>query len=472
MRISERPFRWWCLMVLFLGMGSLRAETTRVVALSWRDVVGKTRSHNLTLQIAYQDYRFQRMEEWKAFSTFLPQVSYQGVGTRNIELPEFVFQINGLTQRVRVGTRYNVLHTFQLNWPLFTGGKRWAGWRAQRELRKSLAEELRGKEATVILNALQSYYQILLGEMLVRVNRSALKAARANLNQVEKFYQVGTASQLDLMRARTRLAELEPALLSARHQKQLAVENLKFLLNLAPEDSLVVLDSLQIMDFLGPLARWSLADMMELALQQRPELQMMAHTARAAGKQRTIAASRFLPSVALSASVEHQAQVDQLYPAATDYVRVKRALLTVQFPLFQGAQRLLDYQQARIQHKKMQLQLEQFKQQVLLEVRRSYFRFQETSRKLEGLKEAANESAESLRLARLYFRQGMATQLEVLTAQLQYVQSLLNYHRGVFDYNMSQLQLLQAVGQLDRIVQEAAPAGSRSVLEGREKSVD
>ncbi|NOX37573.1 MAG: TolC family protein [Calditrichaeota bacterium] len=453
---SAKPFHTWILFLVLMIFHTLFSQEPRTIALTWKDVVGKTRSNNLSLQIAYQDYRIQQLEERKALSRFLPQISYQGVGTRNIELPEFVFKINGLTQRVRVGTRYNVSHTLQLNLPLFMGGLRWANWGAQRELRKSLAEELRGQEAGVILSALQSYYQILLAEMLIQVNDGAVRVARENLEQVEKFYRVGSASRLDVLQARSRLAEVEPAVLSARHQKKLAVENLKFILNLSPQDTIVVLDSLQVMDFLGRLGEKSLDELTALALQHRPELQMMAHSARAVSKQKTIAASQFLPSVAFSAAVDHQAQVDQLYPAGTDYVRVKRALITIQFPLFQGSERWWNYQQARVQHKKLQLQLQQLQQQVVLEVRQRYFQMQEMSRKLNGLKKAVEASQENLRLARLYFRQGMATQLEVLSAQVQHIQNLLKYHQGVFDYNISQLKLLKAIGQLDEILEKNA----------------
>lgn len=441
----------WGFWALSFLASIVHAQPQRVIALTWQDVVGQTRQQNLSLKIEHQNYRFQRLEERKALTAFLPQFSYQGVGTRNIELPEFVFRINNVEQRFRVGTTYNISHSLQVSFPLFLGGSRLANFRSQRYLKKSIAEELKGKEASVVLQALQNYFSVLLSQSLIEVNRQAKEAAAENLRLVEKFFEVGTASRLDLLRARSRYSATLPVLLAAQHQKLLAVENLKFLLNIPQSDSVVVLDSLRAIDFLKDFRGVELARLKEIALKERPELKMTESSAKAVAQQTWLAGSQFLPSIYLSGSVDHQAQVETLYPASRDFTRSKRASLTVQFPLFQGAKRLFNFQQARIQSKKMELQLELLKQQLSLEVEQAFYKFRETLEKLQSLKQAAAEAKESRRLAELYFQRGMATQLEVLNAQLGFTQSQINYQQGLYDYDVSQLQILQAIGRLDTI---------------------
>ena len=61
------------------------------------------------------------------------------------------------------------------------------------------------------------------------------------------------------------------------------------------------------------------------------------------------------------------------------------------------------------------------------------------------------ESKESMRISSLMYGNGMGTQLDVLNAQLIYTKSSAEYLQGIYNYNISQLQLLNAVGLMDKI---------------------
>lgn len=419
----------------------------KIISLTWSDVVGLTRSQNLDLQMSYQDYRAQKMNHWQAYTEFLPTVNYQFQRTHNIELPEFVF----MGQHIKVGTNYNYTHAFQLQYPLFLGGARIANARIQGSLRKSLEAQLRNKEQSVVFQALDAYFRIMLSDELIAVNRRAYEAAKANLNQVQKFYDAGTASQLELMQARTRLSSTLAPLTSAINNKKLAIENLKFILNIDPADSLVVLDTLKQEDYIRNFVSLELPELQKKALENRPEIRIMEEQKKVASGQKWLAASQFLPSVVASASVQHQAQLNDPGVHWEDYTRVKNAVIAVQFPLFQGGKRAIEYQKARIQEKKTALQIEQVKRSILLEVETAYRKFQEAEANLKSLRIAREEAREALRLANLNYQQGLATQVDVLTAQLAYSNNDAQFQQGVYEYNIAQLRLIKAVGLLPMI---------------------
>ncbi len=421
----------------------------QVITLSWDDVVGLTRQQNLELQMVRQDYRYQNLNRWKAYADFLPTVNYQFQRINNIELPEFVF----MGRRIKVGTDFNFVHAFQLQYPLFLGGARIANSRIQNSLRKSLKAQLEGKEEEVVLQALEAYFRIILSDALIAVNVRAQEAAKANLEQVEKFYQAGTASKLDYLRAKTRYSQTIAPLTSARNAKKLALENLKYLLNIPPRDSLVVLDTLAIQSFFQERPDLTLADLQQMALENRPELRMVREQKNVAGGQKLLAASKFLPSVVFSAMVQHQAQLNTPRVTWNDYTRVKNIGLTVQFPLFEGGKRGIEYQQARIVDRKASLQIEQTRRAILLEVETAYWKYLEARENLSSLQQAHLEAREALRLANLNYKEGMATQVDVLNAQLAFTSSDARYQQGIFDYNLSQLRLLKALGLLKRIWQ-------------------
>ena len=99
----------------------------------------------------------------------------------------------------------------------------------------------------------------------------------------------------------------------------------------------------------------------------------------------------------------------------------------------------------------MELAFSQFKDQTELAIEQSYYKYIEVKKKLSSLKETLKQAKESLRISNLLYEQGMSTQLDVLNAQLLYTNSKTDYQQGIYDYNVSQLKLMQAIGKLNSI---------------------
>ena len=53
------------------------------------------------------------------------------------------------------------------------------------------------------------------------------------------------------------------------------------------------------------------------------------------------------------------------------------------------------------------------------------------------------------------YKEGVSTQVEVLNAQTAFTNAELSYRKGIFDYNISQLRLLKAIGQLQVLWQSS-----------------
>jgi outer membrane protein TolC len=145
------------------------------------------------------------------------------------------------------------------------------------------------------------------------------------------------------------------------------------------------------------------------------------------------------------------APIENARVAWSDYIRSKSLTLSVSWPLFEGGKRILDYQQAKIKSDQMDLMVKQARAGVELDVEQSYYNYMESSKSLQGLKDALDQYSESLRISNLLYSQGMSNQLDVLNAQLLHTKSKGDYLQGVYRYNVSQLALLKSVGLLDKI---------------------
>lgn len=426
---------------------TLYAQQKDIIFLSWNDVIGKSLNDNLTIKSKQLDSEAQDWEVLRSWSYFLPDITYSGAGVYNLELPTMVF----MGQQFTIGTKYTFQHSLDATLPIFTGGSRIFNIRTQNYLSKSLSEELKGKTEDVVLQSLQAYYEIILAKELEKSAIEAVSVAESNLKQVQSFYDAGTATELDLQRARAQYYSTLPRLENSASNKILAYQNLKMLLDIPLEDSVVVLDSLTTKDFLNEFNDLNLTDLKNISLQDRSELKALEFKVDATDVGESLALSAFLPTIALSANLQHQAFSDEDNIRWNDYIRSKAITLSAYWPLFQGGRRIIDYQIAKIRTDQMELLQRQTITQVSLEVEHDFYRFNQTVRNLKSLEESMNQSKESLRLSNLLYNEGMSTQLDVLDAQLNYNLSRVEFLTGIYNYNVRQLQLLKSIGKLNTI---------------------
>jgi outer membrane protein TolC len=434
---------------LLLFGNFLIAQTTEknIIYLSMNEVIGKSRTDNLSLKSKSLEYDAQSYEVWKSYSLFVPSFNYQGIATNNLELPVFVF----MGQQFVVGTKFTFQHSLDLTIPLFTGGSRWFNMNIQKSMKKSLSEELKGKEEEVVLQSLKAYYGVILATSLFSTSEEAMLVSKANLEQVQKFYNVGTATELDLQRAKAQYAATLPSLEKAKANRIMLGQQLKFLLNIEFRDSLVITDTLAGIDLMSDYKKLDLEDFKNLSKENRSDIKSLAHKLQATKEGENIALGSFLPSVALSANVAHQAQLGNSNVMWNDYIRSKSINLIMSWPLFEGGRKHINYQQAKIQTEQMKILYEQADKGMLLNVEESYYSYQEAVKNLESLKEVMLQSKESLRLSNLLYKEGMSTQLDVLNAQLFNTSSQMQYYQGIYFYNISQLNLMYSIGLLNKI---------------------
>lgn len=423
---------------------ALPAQEGKIITLTWDAVVNQSRQENLSLRIKKLQYEQQEYKLWDAYALFLPTVRYQAAGVSNLELPTIVF----MGQQFTMGTKYTFQHSLDFTLPLFTGGSRYINLQLQKTLRKSMLEELKGKEEEVVLQALQAYFGVMLSEGIYNASAEAVITAEENLRQVQMFYDEGSATELDLQRAKAMYYSVLPQRESAASGKVLALQNLKMLLDIPAEDSVIVPDSLTVRDFMQAFDETGLPEFRKLSLSSRAEVLMMQEQVHASREAENLVISSALPVIALSGNLAHQAFSDDSRIGPDDYSRSKALTLSISWPLFEGGRRFINYQNARLQTEQVELLQKQTEYMITLETEQNYYKWQEAKTSLTSNEESMKQAKESLRLSHLLYAEGMSTQLDVLNAQLFYQNSRVQYLQGLYQYTVSQLNLLRSAGKL------------------------
>ncbi len=400
---------------------------------------------NIRLKMAEASLKMAEAGFREAVGGLLPQFSVYGQYTKNFELPVVVIDIPGAgPQPITMGSTYNSTGGISVSQTLFTSGALFSSVRLAKTGEEMAEIQKEQEKNNVILTVRTLYQQILLMESLIRATEEAERSALANLEMVRKMKAAGKANQFEVLQAEVKYREISPRLLSLKNRKKNLMTNLITFLNLETDEEIELSGELTLMD--NPFRESALEEIKQEALANRYELVLLKYQEKMLKSRRLLAASGALPKVSLSADVRHQAQADS--QDGMKYYRSKNVSVSVSIPLLSGGKHLASVQQANIELKKHELQVEQTIDFILSDVEKAYFKVFESREKVESNATLVEQADEALRMVKIMYENGGATQVEVLNAESGALGARSSYLSAVFEYNTAILQLKQAVNKL------------------------
>jgi outer membrane protein TolC len=352
--------------------------------------------------------------------------------------------------RIAFGLENTMTYGATVSQPLYLGGAGIAGIRAATALKRAMEQNLEVKHQDLIFRTVNAFYTCLLTKELIFVQEEALAQAKANLDVVSKKTDAGTASGFDKMRARVEVANLQPAVISAKNSLQIALTQLRTILGLNRDSQIEVSgEFIYTQDMFDTM---SLKELQDLAMQNRPELRALTEQKTATEKGISIAQSEFKPKLFFSSDYSFLAMRNNLKFGQNDFSKGFTSGFSLQIPLFNGFRSAKQYQKAQMDYKIIIDSQKQANDGILAEAEVAYNKFIEAKEKLLSANETIALAKESLRLANLMYDEGTNTQVDVLSAQLAVTQAQMNYVTSLYEYQVARYGLRKATGQLKGIL--------------------
>lgn len=434
---------WVVVLIIWIGPWRGAWAQDRPFVLTLQDAIQVGLKQNETVLIAQQEVEKAGGQIGTAWAEAFPKLSFNGFYTRNWETPAAVFG----GRVFRFGTT-NVLNGgATLTIPLYKGGKTLAARRVAHAFREYTDASLTNTRQQVAFDIQRAFYGVLLANELVTVNESALKQAEAHLEQVVRLHKVGTASDYDLLRAQVQVANLKPAVITARNNRDMAVLALK---------NVIGLDLNASIDTRGSLAEAAVEQLPEtsdvestirLALKNRPDLAAMEYRLDMLEDAVRIQAGEMRPTVNVISNYQTQAQLNDLQGLKRDqFVNSYSSRLVFDIPVFDGRKSHGEVTRARADLMETEYARRRLQKNAELEVRQAFMRVQEARERLTAQQETVAQAQKGLDIAEVRYRTGVGTQLETLDAQLVLTQARTNQAQGLNDYVIAVAGLKKAIG--------------------------
>ena len=399
----------------------------------------------------------------------LPQLRLSGAYTQVIENARANVVGSVFAQSFTYNTNANISQT------LFQGGRIFASTRAAADAKRASRFDQAEVRARISVDVQRAYFLALLSDRLYEIQLRNLELADARLKQVESLEAGGRAARYDVLRARVGRANLEPAMIQARSDRELTVLEVKRILNIPVSQPLVLTSALDpdgLQPFIAEVANDSSADPV------RASVRSAESTLEARAEGIKIARADMLPTVSAFFQTGYLALPSnngvptvwgrRLCPQNTTncqnngWFPDRNFGVQISWPLFDGLRAKGNVDLAQAQRKVAELQLSQEREQVEVERAQARAEFARARSAYEAQRDNAREAEEAFRLASLRFERGLDTQLEVSAVQLQLLVAKTNEARSIFDLFIAAADLARARGlPIPMPPTRPAPAPSR-----------
>jgi outer membrane protein len=368
----------------------------------------------------------------------LPGVSVGAGYQRNAEEVSQSFPADDSSWQIQIQARQ----------ALYAGGGITASRAGAELVREAAILELRAVINDALLGVRTRFYDALLARESIKVREQSVALLTEQLQNARNRFEAGASSSFEVLRAEVALANAQPPLIQARNAFRIALEELRQVVGYSNREGE---DLRRQPELIGELAfqpvTYDLQTALDTARASRPEVARLVKLEEARGQGVTAARAGRLPSVDLVGSYQwRKAGGSDRFSDASD-----GWLIGVQYGwnVFDGRATAGRVAQARSALAQTQLARSETELAVDVEVRRALSSLQEAAELAEASQRVVEQAAEALRLASVRQAAGTATQLDVLTSQVDLTQARTNQLQANYNYLVAAARARKAVGQSD-----------------------
>ena len=333
---------------------------------------------------------------------------------------------------------------------LYAGGGVVANVRGQQLTLDAAVLDLQAVINDALLEVRTRFYTVLVSREKIKVQEQNTELLQRQLQDVKNRFEAGTVSNFEVLRAEVALANAQAPLITARNDYRLAIEELRLALGFTTATETNVT---KIPDFLGTLeftpASFDLRSALATARAQRPDLLRLRKLATAAEEGVLARRAGYYPNVSLFGAYDSRKTPGlNTFSGNRDGVTVG---LQSTWNIFDGRATAGRVAQARSFLEQTKLAVAEAQLNVDVDVRRAISTFQQANELAEASKKVVEQAEEAVRLANARYNAGTATQLDVLTSQVDLTTARLNQLQAYYSYNVAVATTRKAMGLTDEM---------------------
>ena len=304
-------------------------------------------------------------------------------------------------------------------------------------------EKARSSRIETVTQVKQAYFGVLLARQAFEVYKSVYENALENLELIQKRYNVQKASDLELARAKTTLANAIPNVYDAENSIVLGLWQLKAVMGIDLDANIDVVGSLN--DY-GTQMLYDMSIGANADLADNSTMRQLAIQAEQLASSIKLQQKSCLPTLSLAFSYSINAMTNDFKFDQYRWTPYSYVGLSLNIPIFAGGKRSNAIKQSRVQASQLKEQTISTERQLKISIRQ-YLNTMETAVKSHGSAVNAAETAQkAYDIARKSYEVGRSTLTDLNDAQLALTQAQLSVSQAVYNFVTAKANLEGVLG--------------------------
>ncbi len=328
---------------------------------------------------------------------------------------------------------------------IYDGGLRRNAYKATRRDEQRAEWNLEARRAAVKAAVKQHYYNVLKAMELVQVQEESLKLSERRLEEARARKEVGAGTQMDILRLQVALENAQAQLINGQQGLILARANLNHIMGEKVTAALEIAP-LQEAEWQKAGKRDSLSAVILQARAHNPSLQGLHESMAASEFNLATARGSRHPQLAGSVSYSRNSEVfDRVYQDLDQNYRLNFGL-SLTYGILDWGLRLANIDRSRAALETQRIEVEQQEREIELAVETAHLELARLDKILEIAARTVELAQEDLRLAEERYQVGKARLLEVLDAQVGFIEARSNLVSSRYDLKSVEADLERLLG--------------------------
>lgn len=303
-------------------------------------------------------------------------------------------------------------------------------------------EKARTSRLETVNQVKQAYFAVLLAKEAKNVYKSVYDNAVQNLELTQKKYNASKASELDLARAKTTVANAVPDMFNSENAIYLSLWQLKAVMGIDLEAEIDVQDSLLV--YSDSMSR--IINDNDLTLTNNSTLRQLEIQADQLANTIKMQRYGYLPTLSLAFSYSLNAMTNDFKFEEYHWTPYSYVGLSLNIPIFSGGQKLNDLRQSQVQHNQLAIQRENTERQLRISIRQSLSTMETAVKSHESALDALESAQKAYDIAAKSYEIGRSTLTELDAAQLALTQAQLAASTAIYNYLVAKAGLESTIG--------------------------
>ena len=432
----------------FISLAQPTDTTSAPTLLSLEDALRIALSENASVLVADQEIERTGYARKGSYSALFPQINGSASFQRTIkkQVMYMDFDLGGGAGASGAGFEVGRWNTWSAgvnaSMPV-VNAQLWQSLRISDQDVELAVEKARSSRIETVGQVKQAFFACLLAREAFEVYKSAYENALENCNQIQRRYNAQKASELDLTRAKTTLANAIPNVYDAESSVILSLWRLKAVMGVSLEENIDVAGSL---DDYAEHMLYDLHESSELSLENNSTMRQLALQAEQLADAIKVQKYASLPTLSLSFNYSINAMTNDFKFSEYKWSPYSFVGLSLSIPIFSGGQRLNAVRQAQVQARELDVQRTNTERQLKIAIRQYLNQMETAMKSLSSARNAAETAQKAYDIASKSYDVGRSTLTDLNDAQYALIQSQLGVCQAIYSFVTAKANLEGTLG--------------------------